>query len=70
VRNGIRLKRGFLPDQSRSKHRIEIIFRRFAAQRQLVGKRIERFPCGNGKYRRIPRIEIRNNDAPYAMPAP
>src|ERR1700674_2395926 len=46
VRDGVRLKRGFLANEAGGKHGIEIVFGGFAAQRRFVGERIERLPCG------------------------
>jgi len=54
VRDGIRLKRGFLPNQPGGKHRIEIILGGFTAQRILIGKRIERFPRCHGHVVELP----------------
>src|SRR6266699_5210825 len=63
VRDGVRLKRGFLADEAGGKHGIEIVFGGFAAQRRLVGERIERLPCSDGQIADLPRIEIRHDDA-------
>src|SRR5256714_148701 len=62
MRNGVRLKRGFLANEAGGKHGIEIVLRSLSAQRGFVGERIERLPGGDRHLADLAGIEIWHDD--------